>query len=82
MVMIKEFVRLRFIEDGKPISELSFGDDLWRRKNKWMNKSRVIDKKNTRYRETITDPQTGEVVFLCDEPLDEHQGHGSAKKRP
>jgi hypothetical protein len=47
-----------------------------------MNKSRVIDKKNTRYRETITDPQTGEVVFLCDEPLDEHQGHGSAKKRP
>ena len=82
MLTTKEFVRLEFIEDGKVISELRSGDDLWRIKNKWMNKSRVIDWKNNRYRDTITDPQTGEVVHHREEPLDEHQGHGSAKERP
>jgi hypothetical protein len=37
MVAIKEFVRIRFIEDGKPISELRSGDDFWRKKNKWVD---------------------------------------------
>jgi hypothetical protein len=69
------------MEDGKAIAELRSGDDLWEMKNKWMSKSRVVDWKNNRYRETITDPQTGEIVRHCDEPLDLHRGHGSAKKR-
>jgi hypothetical protein len=29
MVTVKEFVRIRIIEDGKAISEISSGDDLW-----------------------------------------------------
>ncbi len=82
MVAIKEFVRIRFIEDGKPISELRSGDDFLRKKNKWMDINLVIDWKNNWYRKTITDPQTGQVVRHCEEPLDEHQGYGSAKKRP
>ena len=81
LVMVKEFVRLRIVEEGQVISELSSGDDLWRIKNRWMNKNRVIDWKNNRYRETISDSQTGEVIHHCDEPLDLHQGHGSAKQK-
>jgi len=81
MVTVKEFVRLQFVEDGKVVSELRSGDDLWRDKKKWMNKRRVVDWKNNRYQETVTDPQTGEVVHHTDHPLDEHLGHGSAKQR-
>ena len=53
MVMLKEFVRIRIIEDGKAISEVSSGDDLWRKKNRWMNLNRVIDWRNDRYQKTI-----------------------------
>lgn len=31
------------------------------------------------YSEKITDPETGEVLHERHEPLDQHQGHGSAK---
>lgn len=79
--MVKEFVKLRIIEAGKAISELSAGDDLWEKENRWMRKNRVIDWKNDQYRETITDPQTGEIVHHCDELLSLHRGHGSAKRR-
>lgn len=78
---VKEFVRLRFVEDGKVISEISSGDDLCVTKSKWMNKNRVIDKKNDLYSETITDPQTGEILHQCKEPLSLHRGHGSTKRK-
>lgn len=42
---------------------------------------RVVDRRNDKYTETITDPVTGEVIHHCDEPLSEHRGHGSAKKK-
>ena len=56
MVTVKEFVRIKIIEDGKTISRLSSGDDLWRMKNKWMSQvvGRVVDRKGKWYRETIT----------------------------
>lgn len=79
MVTIKEFVRVRIIEDGKTVSEIRAGDDLCAKEGKWMNKNRTIDRKNDRYLETIIDPGTGEVVHHCDEKLTDHQSHGSAK---
>jgi hypothetical protein len=81
MVGLKEFARLRIFEDGEEICKLRSGDNLWRKQDKWMNLIRVIDMKNDRYRETITDPKNGQVIHHCDEKLSEHQGHGSAKKR-
>ena len=81
MVTVKEFVKLRIIEEGKVISEISSGADLWRKKNKWMNLNRVIDWSNDLYRKNITDPETGEIIHHCDERLSDHQGHGSAKIR-
>ena len=48
-----------------------------------MKKERLIDRQNDLYEETITDPDTGEVIRNCGEPLSQHQGRGSAKgKRP
>ncbi len=55
------------------------GDDQRKRDGRWMNKERLIDRDNNRYKETVTDPITGEVVHQCDEPLSDHWGHGSAK---
>jgi hypothetical protein len=82
MVTIKEFVKIRIKEDGKTVSILRSGDDLCKMENKWMNINWVIDLKNNWYRKTILDPETDEVVYHRSYPLDEHQGYGSAKKRP
>jgi hypothetical protein len=58
------------------------GDELHKKTRKWFKKERLVDHDNDRYMEKITDPVTGEVVRFCDEPLSQHQGHGSAKKTP
>lgn len=47
---------------------------------RWQQAHRTFDKGNNRYVEKITDWDTGEVVRETDEPLDEHQGHGSARR--
>ncbi len=44
-----------------------------------MDKYRRIDRDNDRYDEVVIDPETGEIVYECHEPLSEHWGHGSAK---
>ena len=42
---------------------------------------RTVDRDGNWYRETFLDPETGEVLHHCEEPLTEHRGHGSAKGR-
>lgn len=56
------------------------GDDLHRKSGKWYKKDRCIDKDNDHYKEMVVDPENGEVIHHCEEPLREHRGHGSAKK--
>lgn len=58
------------------------GDDLHRNSGKWYNKERVIDQEKDYYRETIADPETGEVIYHQEHKLSEHRGHGTAKKKP
>ena len=58
-----------------------YGDDLHKKSGKWNKKERIIDRENDRYMEKIIDPETGKVIHHCDEPLSEHQGHGSAKNK-
>jgi hypothetical protein len=43
---------------------------------------RVFDWGTDRYRELVILLNTGEVVHVCDEPLSQHRGHGSAKQLP
>jgi len=45
-----------------------------------MKLSRVIDRDNDIYHEVVTDPETGEVVHECREPLSQHRQHGTAKQ--
>ena len=42
---------------------------------------RVIDRDKDQYKETVIDPQTGQVIHQNKEPLSEHFGHGSASSR-
>lgn len=62
-----------------PRVEVFAGSDLRKSDGRWMNKERVIDKDRDYYKETVSDPETGEVIHHTEEPLSDHFGHGSAK---
>ena len=48
---------------------------------KWVDRKMHLDRDRDTYRETVTDPDTGNVIHHCEEPLSSHQGHGSAKRK-
>lgn len=57
-----------------------FNGQQWSEERKKMvNKVVDIDRRQDHYHEKIIDPETGEVIHECTEPLSQHQGHGSAK---
>jgi len=64
----------------RPIIEQTVGDDLHRKTGRWMKLRRVVDRLTGWYSEAVTDPESGEVVHRCDEPLGDHRGHGADKK--
>lgn len=70
-------------KDGikNPIKEIVQGDDYSYSKKKYMSKTRIIDRENDHYHEKVSDKETGEIVHECDEPLKDHLGHGSTKKK-
>jgi phage FluMu protein Com len=68
-----------FNSKKNPRYEFFEGDDLRKNDGKWMKKSRVIDKDNDKYKEVVTDPNSGEVIHENEESLSDHFGHGSAK---
>lgn len=49
---------------------------------KWMHRERLMDRVHDRYREVVSDPDTGQVVHRCEEPLSKHRGHGDDKRTP
>jgi predicted nucleic acid-binding Zn-ribbon protein len=48
---------------------------------KWVHREKIEDRRNNWYTETVTDPDTGEIIHHHEEPLTDHRGHGSAKKK-
>jgi hypothetical protein len=66
----------------KPIYESVSGDDLHRASGQWNKLTREIDRENNRYMELIINPETGQVLRHCDEPLTSHVDRGSAKPKP
>lgn len=48
---------------------------------RFVRKQRTIDRDNDRYVERVVDPLTDEVLHDVEEPLSEHWGHGSARRR-
>lgn len=68
--------------DNIPHLELFAGDlGVDRFVFKVVHHQRLIDRDNDVYRETVTDYESGEIIYHCEEPLSEHQGHGSAKPK-
>lgn len=65
----------------KPAMEFQAGEEKSVALDKWVNKDRVIDRKNDVYHEKVVDPDSGTILHECTEPLSEHFGHGSAKNR-
>ena len=80
---LKERIGGKVREEGvkKLTKEFLYGADYSKQEHKYMEKERVIDRKNNIYHEKVTDPDNGNVVHKCDEPLTEHFGHGSAKNK-
>lgn len=66
---------------GKPwlttMSEPSWSHD----RQKWMHRQKTENRKDNRYTEVVWDPDTGEIIHECEEPLRDHQDHGSARPR-
>lgn len=83
IVSVHDCVGIKARREGerKPFREVFAGGDLRRRDGKWMEKKRVIDREQDLYEERVVDPETGEVVHECSEPLTKRNGHGSAKKK-
>jgi len=67
--------------DEKLRRDFFTGAELQRSTGKFVQKDRIIDKDRDHYFEKVVDPKTGEVIHLCEEPLSQHWGHGSAKLR-
>lgn len=63
-----------------PHVELKTGDSYSRRLGKWMKRTLQVDREKNLYEETVTDPDTGEVIHHDAGPLTEHTGHGSARR--
>lgn len=61
----------------KPFLESKDGEEVYRKKGKWVRRLIKIDRDHDRYLETIIDQETREVIHHCDEPLSQHRGHGS-----
>ena len=63
----------------KPLKETINGEELYISENKWVQKTRIIDRVNDTYYEEVSDQ--GEIIHHCEEKLSEHYGHGSAKNK-
>ena len=68
---------INFNSKRNPRYKFFEGDEFSHSDQKWMKKTRVIDKDNDKYFEVVIDPDTNELVHFCEEPLSKHTGHGS-----
>jgi len=66
---------------GKPFFDARIGADFYFKTQKWHHLERIIDWDNDTYIETITNPETGEIIKKVEEPLSHHRGHGTAKNK-
>ena len=59
---------------------VDYRDELVRRKDngEWVRVQRRIDRIAKWYDEIVSDPKTGAILHECHEPLDQHEGRGSA----
>jgi hypothetical protein len=66
--------------ERRPYSEAKQGDDWSHRLGRHVELVRHIDRDNDWYTERVTDPNSGEIIHQCSEPLSQHLGHGDDKR--
>jgi hypothetical protein len=78
---MKDKVRVLAFSAGhrRPLVEITDGEDLSRKIHKWVHVRRVVNRGMDWYSETIIEPESGEIIHECYEPLSKHTGHGTAK---
>lgn len=67
--------------DHPAIRELILGDDLFRKTGEWRSLWRLIDRLENWYSKIVRDKKTGEIVYRCEEPLDQHRKKRSIANR-
>lgn len=60
--------------------EFVAGSEYYRAGDRWHRVERIFDRAQNWYSELIYDVETGALVRRCEEPLDRHRGHGSARR--
>ena len=66
---------------GRPFLEAKFGASFFRKTKKWLLREMTVDRENDKYKELVTNPETGEIIHQCEERLSEHRVHGSARTK-
>ena len=74
-------MKARHGKGQKPFIEQKSGSELYRKTGKYNDRSMIVDIENDLYTEIIKNPETGEIVHKCIEPLSKHTEHGDAKKK-
>lgn len=65
----------------RPKREFQAGEEKSSERKKYVKKIRVIDRENDMYYEEVIDPESEETIHRCLEPLTNHFGHGSDKRK-
>ncbi|MGC1133561.1 MAG: hypothetical protein WA941_12120 [Nitrososphaeraceae archaeon] len=66
---------------GMPFLESKDVPDIYRKTGRSVRRRMRVDRDNNRYTEEVEDKETGEIIHSVDEPLSEHRGHGSARRK-
>ena len=66
---------------GKPFIEQEGKHEVYHDTGEEQDVTRVFDHEHNTYIEIIKDSKTGKVICEHREPLDQHRGHGYAKRR-
>ena len=73
-------LKAKRISEKRPFIESRTIPNYSHNKNKFVDLLRVINRDSNLYFEQVTDYESGEIIHKCEEPLSQHQGHGSAKR--
>ena len=74
-------MKAKRVGQKKPFVESLSFPSISRKLGKLVHHQRVIDRDNDLYHEKVTEYETGTVIHEQKEPLSEHIGHGSPKKK-
>jgi hypothetical protein len=82
-VTVYDSMRLKGKEPGRGghFITLATGASFYHDEQKWMERTMRVDGRGNLYDETVIDLETGKATRECHEPLDQHTGHGSARRR-